>query len=176
MIRTFVIMLTLSALSLHSQESRHEIGISLGQLFEGEAYFWEADQYSGWGESMLLRAQYDFFFSRHWGVGAYYNFTSTEFFRYDVTVLHEWGFSFKGRFSAGEKLWIKPGVHVGFRSYSKIDGTGLGTNVSLAGQYQTSTRFHPYVETGFLAQPAGGNSDTDITYSPTWYITAGVAF
>ncbi|MFZ2905787.1 MAG: hypothetical protein WAZ98_06265 [Cyclobacteriaceae bacterium] len=169
-----------------SQELKgNEFSISVGYMFEGEGYAAYFDQYFSVGETILIRSEFDHYFSamgNRFGFGAYYMLGFPYYsYVYEVVTMHEFGLVLKGRLNAGEKLLIKPGIYTGYRSYSGGEyttvgpGTGFGLNASLAFQFQTNG-IKPFIDLGIMTQPAGGNDETDITYSPTFQINFGITF
>jgi len=162
---------------------KSEFSISLGYMFEGEMYADEFDAYFSVGETILIRAEYDYYLSDYIGIGPYYTlgfpFYSTY---YEEVTMNEFGAVIKGRFPVGEQLTIKPGVYFGYRAYSGdaylgVDpGNGMGLNVSVAAQYNLKGKIKPFVDLGILTQPSGGNDETNITYGPTFQMNFGITF
>jgi hypothetical protein len=78
---------------------------------------------------------------------------------------------------------IKPGLHIGYRvvhlntdlNISYKDTKGLAVNASAQVMLLLKSRVNPYFELGFLAQPAGGNPDTDLTFAPIVYLSVGAS-
>lgn len=164
----------------------NEFSVSLGYWFEGEAYAAEFDDYYAVGETILIRGEFNHYFSSmgdRFGIGAYYTlgFPYYSYF-YEEVTMHEIGFILKARLSASELLLIKPGVYVGYRLYSgdyayagEPPGDGLGVNASVALQYQLQ-KVKPFIDLGILTQPSGGNVLTDFTFGPIFQISLGVTF
>jgi hypothetical protein len=160
----------------------HEIGISVGYLFEGSAYFAEPDRYSAHTAGLMARFFYDRFIMDQLAFGLYGQAALTDFPRYTTdsgATLIEAGVTMKPRFFIGEKMALKPGLNIGYRYYDAEDdfvaGDALGLNFSLEIQYDMGADFLPFGEIGFLSQPWGGNEDTDITYDPILYFLVGIA-
>jgi hypothetical protein len=131
----------------------------------------------------LLRVFYDAYIMEKFGVGAYVSFSPISWGSSDLgATMYEFGCSLKPRFPLGDgDVVIKPGLNIGYRTISSdfadADGiNALGLNVSVEIQYNIKNVFVPYLEIGFLAQPAGGNDNSDITFPPIIYFGAGVAF
>jgi hypothetical protein len=155
----------------------NEFSISLGYMFEGEMYVAEIDQYFSVGETILLRAEFDHYFSDKVGIGAYLSYGSPYYsYVYEEISMIEAGALFKLRFPAGDKFQIKPGVYFGYRSYGDDAGTGFGINANVGIQYSVSEKVKPFFELGILSQPAGGNDDSDVTYGPTFQASIGITF
>lgn len=172
---------------LPSQELKgNEFSVSVGYMFEGEGYATYFDQYFSVGETVLIRSEFDHYFSSmgsRFGLGAYYTLGFPYYsYVYEEVTMHEFGLVLKARFNAGKKLLIKPGIYTGYRAYSGGEytvvgpGTGFGLNASLAFQFQTNGNINPFIDFGIMTQPAGGNDETDITYSPTFQVNFGITF
>ncbi|MCI0750399.1 MAG: hypothetical protein L0Y35_01035 [Flammeovirgaceae bacterium] len=174
----FVLVLTLAVQAQDLKKT--EFSVSLGYLFEGEIYLAEFDQYSSFGESILLRIQFDNYFASmgsRFGIGAYYNYASPYMGAIDDSfAMHEFGVAFKARLSASESLLIKPMLNVGYRTYDDDESsTGLGINGAVDLQFFAG-KLKPFVELGILSQPSGGNDLTDATFAPIFQISAGLTF
>lgn len=166
---------------------QNEFSVSVGYMFEGEAYADDLDEYYSVGETVLIRIEAGHYFSAmadRFGIGGYYTLSFPYYsYIYEEVTVHEFGLVLKARFNAGDKLLIKPGIYTGYRSYSGDSnytdvgpGTGFGLNASLAFQIQTNGNIKPFIDLGIMTQPAGGNDLTDITYSPTFQVNFGIAF
>lgn len=173
-------LLLLGAMGARAQDlKKSDFSVSLGYMFEGEVYLWEADFYGSVGETLLIRLEYDHYFSslaNRFGLGLFYTFSNPWYDGYEVVSSHEIGGVIKVRLSASDKLLIKPGAYFGYRAYGDNAGSGLGINGSVAFEYQLNDKIKPFVDLGILTQPAGGNDATDITYAPVFQINFGVTF
>lgn len=178
--------LLLVPLSASAQETfttrTHDFGISAGYMFEGSAYFAEFDEYSALEAGFMARVFYDRFIMEKLSFGLYGHAVLTDFYRYSEesgSTLLEAGFTMKPRFFIGEKMALKPGLNVGYRYFltqdDYLESDGLGLNFSLELQYDRGASILPFAEVGFLAQPWGGNDDTDITFDPVLYVQIGIA-
>ena len=158
----------------------HDLGIAMGVLFEGEAYFAYPNKYSAHSSAMMFRVFYDYYLMEKLSVGVYGNFAPTEFPRYDVATMYEFGVTLKPRFMVSPVIAVKPGLNLGYRMYSSgtdiVDMDGLGLNFSCEVQYDIEKTIIPFAEIGFISQPAGGNDITDVTYDPVFYLLGGVVF
>ena len=156
-----------------------EVSISAGYMFEDAVlYFHEINQERYVGDTFLLKADASYFpnsFSKRFGFGAYYAFSEPFYAFYDVVTMHEFGLAFKAKFSASRMIMIVPTVYVGYRSYDGEAGEGLGLNFSTIFQFPMKN-ITPFVDVGFMTQPAGGNDESDITYSPVFIIGGGITF
>lgn len=167
----------LFSFTLQAQELKNnEWSLSMGYLFEGSMYLWRPNQYQSVGGTILFKGDWIHYFqtfNNKLGAGLYYNIGFPYYGIYGNVTMAELGGALKARFNVSEKFLLKPSVLVGYRTYSS-GGTGLGVNGSVALQYQGKLK--PYFEFGILAQPAGGNSSTDITYSPLFHTSIGLTF
>ncbi len=155
-----------------------QVSISGNYMFEDDnLYFAEIDRYFYVGDAIIFKAELDFYlkaFSRNFGIGLFANIGSPWYDGYEETSMTEFGPSLKWRIEVNQMVLI-PTLYIGYRSYEENAGDALGLNFSLKAQFPQD-RFVPFVDIGFLAQPAGGNDDTDMTFSPVFIIGGGVAF
>lgn len=164
--------------SLSQDLKRNEWNLSVGYLFEGEMYVYVPKYYETVGGSILLKGDWVHYFdtfANKFGVGLFYHIGFPYYGQYGDVTMAELGATLKARFNVGDQFMLKPAVLVGYRSYSNGGGTGLGVNGAVALQYQKS-KLKPYFELGILSQPAGGNTATDITFSPVWHTSIGISF
>ncbi len=159
---------------------RDEFGVGIGYLFAGEMYAgYPANRYYSFGESYLIKLEWAHYFeamSKRFGAGLYVHTASPYYGSYETISMAEIGLVLKGRFSASDKIQIKPGAYVGYRSYGSGAGDGLGVNASVQVQYLLNN-MKPFIEFGFLTQPVGGNKSVDaITFGPVFQTSIGFAF
>jgi hypothetical protein len=159
-----------------------DFGVTAGLWLDGEISLGDhgrTDKDAG----LLVRVFYDGYLMEKLAVGVYANFSPvSSVASTSSTTMIEFGAAIKPRFpiSNGAAV-IKLGLNIGYRMYSsdvpimdKIDAMGL--NVSAEVQFKTAGKIVPFVEVGFLAQPVGGNTYTDVTFAPIIYFGGGVAF
>lgn len=178
--KRFVIVLLMMTSVVSAQElKKDEFGIGIGYLFAGEMYAgYPANRYYSFGESYLLKLEWAHYFesmSKRFGVGLFVSTASPYYGSYETISMSEIGLVLKGRFNAGEKIQIKPGAYVGYRSYGSSAGDGLGVDASVQVQYLIN-KMKPFFEIGFLTQPAGGSKSAEITFSPVFQTSIGLAF
>lgn len=154
---------------------KSEVSFSLGYLFEGEMYVWQTNKYASVGEALLFKGEYNYYFSDHFGIGGYVHYGSPYYGSYETISLGELGVVLKTRFSLSEKMLVKPGAYIGYRTYGSGAGTGLGINGSVTLQY-VGEKIRPFIDVGIVSQPAGGNKATDITFGPVFQASLGVSF
>lgn len=169
-------LLLIFPLSLHAQDlPKSEFGISAGYLFEGEVYLWEPNVYGSAGETFLLKADYVGYFSDYVGLGGYVSYGNPWYDGLETVTMSELGVEFITRFKTGDQFLFKPSVCLGYRSFGSGGGKGFAVNLAAALQY-SGEKVKPYLELGFISQPAGGNSSTDITFSPIFQTSVGITF
>lgn len=160
------------------QDAAYEAGASIGIWLPGTIDIdgFDFDKDAGF----LLRAFADMYVAPKFAVGAYFNYTSSEVEGLDATSV-EFGMALKPRFFLSPDISVKPGLNIGYRN-SSIDipasdnVDGLAVNLSVELQYHLGTGLIPFLDIGFLSQPTGGNSDSDVTWAPIFYINFGAAF
>jgi hypothetical protein len=178
--KKLVIMLCMMTSVVTAQElKRDEFGLGIGYLFAGDLWVgYPANRYYSFGESYLLRLEWAHYFeamSKRFGVGLYVNTASPYYGSFETISMSEIGMVLKGRFNVSERVQIKPGAYVGYRSYGSGAGDGLGVNANVQVQYQMG-KMKPFIELGFLTQPAGGNKTAEATFSPVFQTSVGLAF
>ncbi len=167
-----------------AQEKKHEIGLSVGILAGGEAYVEEQDQYFDFTSGLMIHSFYDHFVAEYLSIGGYLNFSFPEIeFAEEGSTFTEVGLAIKPRFFIQDVLTIKPGLNIGYRTVNSnnidfIGGKiqGLGINLTTELQLNIHETFKPFLDIGFITQPAGGNDEFTITFSPVLTVRAGIAF
>ena len=166
------------------EEKQYDFGISAGLWLSGDVSLGDLDVEIEKSTSLLLRAIGDMYVTPKFAVGAYVNisrgdvsYASAE----ETFTMYELGISFKPRFQISPKHFIKPGLNIGYRKLDipdigNAESDGLGVNLSVELQFLLESEYIFYIDGGFLSQPAGGNDETDVTWSPILYILGGVAF
>jgi hypothetical protein len=130
---------------------------------------------------IFLRGYIDSILFEKIAFGVYANFAPTvKLEDFDGSgKMYEFGGSFKYIAKVGE-MPLKIGIGIGYRKISSDDFSddveGLGIDASAELQFITESGFKPFIEGGFLTQPAGGNEDVEVTWSPIFYLGAGIAF
>ena len=158
-----------------------DFGIMAGVWLNGKIHFEDFDLQEEKNTGFLARAFYDAYVAEKFSVGVYAQISPMSWEDSDEgSFMYEFGFTLKPRFPlAGGAAAFKPGLSIGYRGISsdipesdKINA--LAMNVSLEVQFQTSGAIVPFIELGFLAQPAGGNDPTKVTFPPIVYFGAGI--
>ena len=90
----------------------------------------------------------------------------------------EGGFSLKKAFKGFSNNDARAGLSIGYRSLNieSENGDGLAINFSCELDLEKADNMDPFVEFGFITQPAGGNADVDLTWAPIVYIGIGAHF
>lgn len=164
-----------------------DIGLSGGMWLSGDIYVDIIEDDIEKESSFMFRAIADTYLMPKFAVGVYFNYSAPSFSYYSMegdATMTEFGITMKPRFVMGPRIAIKPGFNIGYRKFEsditindkKLSIEGLGLNLSVEIQFMTSGNYIFYLEPGFLAQPAGGNNDTDVTFGPIFYILGGICF
>lgn len=172
---------------------QYDIGIEGGMWFSGDITFDAGDYGSAdvnKNTSLLLRAFADMYVAPKFAVGGYLNYTTGELEYGGVSAdasFYEFGIALKPRLLLSPTMALKPGLNIGYRhlerdllegesSDTETSADGLGVNLSVELQFLLSGGYIFFVDGGFLSQPAGGNDDADVTWSPIIYLAAGICF
>jgi hypothetical protein len=158
-----------------------ELGIGMGIWLSGDINIDGTDVNKDGG--FLLRLIGDYYVTPKFAVGAYFNLSRGEIEGVVDYNCWEFGASLKPRFLLTEELSLKPGINIGYRrsvlkagGFTSDDVDGLAINLSVELQYHIGTGLIPFLDIGFLSQPAGGTTDADVTWPPIVYLSAGVAY
>lgn len=166
------------------QNRSRDIGLYGGVLLPGTVSIedWEVDTEMGF----TLKAYFDQFLSPMFGVGVYgqYAATSTDTDPSIDVDMYEFGLAFKPKFMVSPNAALKPGLEIGYRSTTvdlsmpgvDTSADGLAVNFSAELQFMLDNGYILGLTFGFLAQPAGGTDDFDVTWAPIWYAMAGIVF
>jgi hypothetical protein len=176
--KLMIVLLMMTSVVTAQELKKDEFGISIGYLFAGEMYAATPNRYYSFGESYLLKLEWAHYFeamSKRFGVGLFVHTASPYYGPSETISMSEIGLVLKGRFNASEKIQIKPGAYIGYRSYGSGAGDGLGVDASVQVQYLMN-KVKPFFEVGFLTQPTGGNTSTEITFGPVFQTSLGIAF
>ena len=171
------------------EAKQYDIGFSAGFWLPGTITIEDVDVDKKIGP--LIRIFYDSYINPKFAVGGYFNYSSAvisyETLEADADFL-ELGIAFKPRFFIAPDMALKPGLNLGYRianrellmGYEAADtntkSTGMGVNLSVELQFMQKDDYIFFIESGFLTQPTGGNSDASVTWGPILYITCGLAF
>ncbi len=131
----------------------------------------------------LIRLFIDSYVVEQFAFGGYANFSNPEFeygpYKEEATM-YEFGLALKYRLLLGNKMPLKIGLNIGYRKMdadAPIDDVeGMGLNLSAELQFSAKGSVTPFIEGGFLTQPAGGNDDADVTWAPIFYVAGGIVF
>ena len=182
-----IVLVLLSMGSVHGQQTNNtsgdtpnEFGFSLGLLAGGEVYIAEFDQFFDLESGLSLFGFYDFFITDKFAVGgnAHVAFPGQEFLG-ETLAFYELALALKMKFSLGNTVSYKPGFNLGYRLISSDDLDtiqGLGLNLTNEVQLDISENFTPFVDLGFISQPAGGNDEFNATFSPVIVLRVGMSF
>jgi hypothetical protein len=86
------------------------------------------------------------------------------------------GGTLRGRFILKSGIQLRPGIILAYQSttgdaFEDVTGLNVGLSFDVVFPLQD---FNAIVgELGFTTQPSGGNEDSDVTWSPIFYLTVG---
>lgn len=160
-----------------------DLGASAGVLFPGEMYY---DGYMFEGEIETEASIVSHFYADAWlgenlSMGAFVLLGSIEHdWSSDNAFLTTFGMALKGRFFlpfGGAQL--RPGLTLGYQvidpDISGVDEvTGFDVGAVLEVVVPFSERIAGVTQLSFISQPAGGNDDADVTFSPIMFLSFGV--
>ncbi|MEM9076971.1 MAG: hypothetical protein AAGC43_08025 [Bacteroidota bacterium] len=181
----FACLTIFCSLSMNAQTSvKNEYGFSVGILTGGDVYIAELDQNFDLESGVSIYAFYDFFITNGFAIGVNGNVAFPFLALLDENVsFYELALSLKPRFELSDKVSYKPGFNLGYRiitseELSEDGGTiqGLGLNLTNELQFHVSENFTPFLDVGFITQPAGGNDDFNVTFSPLVVLRVGLVF
>lgn len=169
-----------------------DIGLYGGVLLPGSISIDAGDLYSIDVDTEMgftLKAYFDQFVSPMFSVGVYGQYVSTSLSHKDTDVeldaeTYELGLTLKPKFIISPTTAVKPGIEIGYRKLSReslapddnTDAEGLALNMSAEVQFMLDSGYIFGLTFGFIAQPAGGNEDADVTWAPIWYAMGGIVF
>jgi len=170
-----------------------DLGVSAGLLFPGSLWVSAIDDYIVTSSSPFFRVTLDGYIVPKLAMGVYVNLGFIGLDRIESSgmavpsnansaTLYEIGGSITPCFQV-HRVLLKPSLSIGYRGMhlntdvsSEIkDIKALGVNASLQAMLLTKSTVNPFIELGFIAQPAGGNKDTDLTFAPVIYLSIGAA-
>lgn len=175
----------LLCMSTNAQDTKtNEYGFSVGLLAGGDVYVAELDQNFDLESGVSIYGFYDFFITNGFAIGVNGSVAFPFLELLDENVnFYELALALKPRFSLSDKVSYKPGFNFGYRiitsdELSEDDGTiqGLGLNLTNELQFHVSDNFTPFLDVGFISQPAGGNDEFNVTFSPLIVLRVGLVF
>ena len=175
----FLVMISGTVLS---QNKDHEFGVTAGLWMSGDIELEDFGYTLKQATSPMIKAFYDYYIVEKFCVGMYGTMAFTDYPDVNESAtMYEFGMTMKPRITVSPTFILKPGFNIGYRIATDLpagasDVKGMGLNLSVEGQIKTQNNWTPHFEFGFLAQPVGGNDDTDVTFAPIWYIGGGVSF
>ncbi len=178
----FLVIITIFFLhaSLSAQDQQWSGSIKGGVLFPGTVTIdppgWDVDTETGW----IINAKADALMSPKFSLGALIGFagTSAEDSN-DGTSIFNIGATMKAWFQMQNGWYLRPGILLSYQSitgdFDDVTGFNAGAFVEIASPLKN--KYSAIVgELGFISQPAGGNSDADVTFAPIFYIQIGYEF
>lgn len=170
---------------LASAEKTSRYGLSGGFLLPGSFYIGDpVDDYFDTEMSLMLRGLADWKVADKITAGFYGQFVNVS---YDETYgadvpdqLIEAGGALRFVVQAAPALFIRPGIELGYRTVTGGDDlddiSGMALNASVEIELRRPNGITPYLNTGFITQPTGGNEDVDVTWGPILHLTGGIVF
>lgn len=175
------VSLCLPASSFAEEPSSWNIGIKAGVLLPGEVYVSWPGVYVGTDAGLLLGVKAEAMVAPKLSVGFFFQHGSTTLTDYNETAnIDTLGGTIKAHFTQAGGIQIRPGIAIGYQTISSsafsedISGLDVGGLIEVA--FPTEKGKAITAELGFITQPAGGNSDTDVTFGPIFYLTIGYEF
>jgi hypothetical protein len=186
--RISLLCLVLVAFSIsvgNAQEQTWNFNFKGGLLMPGAVTIdppgWDFDTGAGW----LLNANFDALVAPKLSVGAFLMLAAPS-----VTVLGDdygvtvttLGATIKGRFTLQNGMQLRPGLAIGYQMINTDAPSAEGTKgLDVGGIFEIVKPFanskNALVgEVGFITQPSGGNSDSDVTFGPIFYLAFGYEF
>ncbi|MEQ8627199.1 hypothetical protein [Ekhidna sp.] len=175
------IYLTIILFVLLVSASAQQYHVSINSVFEVEevAYFDPPDAFSALEGGLMIKAA-GVYGESTLRYGWFINYIPSNYvYRYDFDLqMIGLGGVIGASFEVEDNIEIQPLAQIGYRvslPSEDVDSyNGLAVNLNINGIYWLEGNVHPKLNFGFLTQPAGGNSDNTFTFSPQWFIGAGV--
>jgi len=136
----------------------------------------EVDTETGW----IINTAYDAMVAEKLSMGGYFFYSGiTEESSGEGANIMSIGGTIKGRFKLQGGTQIRPGIVLAYQMTSgDVFDDVEGLNVGFTGEVAFPLKDNKAVvaEIGFCSQPAGGNSDADVTWAPIFYLAVGYEF
>ncbi|MDH4164615.1 MAG: porin family protein [Nitrospirota bacterium] len=176
-----VLMLANTSYAFDWDKEQHEFSVKLGMVLESEVYIDPPDRYFDTDAGTMLAIRADAVVSPKLSVGGFFHQITNSTGAGDDITTNAIGGTMKYRANLTPDLQLRPGVSLGYNflitsDAFRNDATGLEIGAFLEAAYHLRDGHMLNGEIGFVTQPAGGNSDIDMTYGPTWYLLVGYAF
>jgi len=158
--------------------------LSVNSVFEVEkvAYFDPPDAYSALEGGFMLKAM-GLYGESTFRYGWFLNYMPSNYvYRYDFDLeMLELGGVVGAAFEASDDIEVQGLLEIGYRgSFPDLEDedafNGMALNLHVNGIYWLDGNFHPKLNFGFITQPTGGNEDITFTFSPQWFLGAGIVF
>jgi len=175
---TLVIFLILMTSLSQAQSQSWNFNIKGGLLLPGTVTIegFDVDTDMGW----IVNTAFDALIVEKLSMGGYlfYAGTSPEESDESANILAIGG-TIKARFTLQGGTQIRPGVILAYQMVSgdvfdDVSGLDVGFTGEVA--FPLKNKNAIVAEIGFTTQPAGGNADADVTWSPIFYLTLGYEF
>jgi hypothetical protein len=176
----FLLILCLLFTSLSfGQKQSWNLNFKGGVLLPGTVYIAEFDVDVGTEMGWIANLTYDAMVGEKISMGGYFFYSGTTAEESSETVnVMSIGGTLKGRFVLQGGIQIRPGIIVAYQiasgAFDDVKGLNLGFTGEVAFPLQNMRAI--VAELGFTSQPTGGNPDSDVTWSPIFYLMLGYEF
>jgi hypothetical protein len=161
------------------------LGLKAGVLLPGSVYIEEADQSFDTSTGPLFVATLDAMVATKLSIGAFLLHARPSVTvagtSYDANVTTLGG-TIKGRFGRPDGIQFRPGIAFGYQTISSSDSDAVdavkGFDIAAIAELSIPTggSLRIPIELSFISQPTGGNDDTEVTFSPIFYLAGGIEF
>jgi hypothetical protein len=176
-ILVIVIALLLTGSLVQAQEQSWNWNFKGGILFPGTITVegFDADTEMGW----TANTAFDAMVAEKFSMGGFFSYSGTTEAEsgesYGANIMSIGG-SFKGRFKLRGGTQLRPGLILAYQmttgdAFDDLSGLNVGFTFEAAFPLKKYNAI--IAELGFMSQPAGGNSDVDVTWAPIFYLTVG---
>ncbi|MCA9597771.1 MAG: hypothetical protein KC776_30875 [Myxococcales bacterium] len=162
------------------------LGLKAGVLVPGSVYVKELDRNLDTSMGPLALASIDGIVAPKLSLGAFllHARPSLDVGGDDLsTAITTLGATIKARFGDPQAIQFRPGIAFGYQLIDLTEGDDdfdVIKGFDIGGLFEvsipTGSSLRVPIELGFISQPVGGNDQTDVTFSPIFYLAAGVEF
>lgn len=159
------------------------LGIKGGVLLPGSVYVGDpVDTEFDTDSGIVFGLKADTKVAEKMSMGAFYQYSSFSILDGEDVDVNTIGLTIKGKFENKSNIEIRPGLALGYQTCDSdalndsTSGFDLGAFVEFAYPLLNKNKGAMTGEIGFITQPAGGNSDVDVTFGPIFYLAIGYEF
>lgn len=163
-----------------AETSESSISLKAGLLMEGEVYANPPDQFFGTDSGLMLQFNLETMLAKKMSAGVFYLRANTGVYGESATI-NTYGITLKAHLNPDKSVKIRPGIAFGYQKIgidatNSEDVTGLDIGAFIEILFSSMGGYNVVTELGIISQPAGGNTDIDLTFAPIVYLTGGVSF